>query len=82
MQLTDHYDNEFVLPFYIRELLIEVFVTAKKESHNSAKATKASIENIISFYLCYFVIISAHSTCKRIDNYRGTKLALIKFQLR
>ena len=41
----------------------------------TATATKTLLENITSFYLCYFMIISTHLTCTKTANYPGTKLA-------
>ena len=54
-------------------------VTAGK-SHKGAKATttatatKTSPENISSFHLCYFAIISTCSTFTKMANYPGTKM--------
>ena len=44
-------------------------------------ATKTSLENITSFHLCFFAVISTHPTCTKTANYPGTKLG-VAFKLR
>ena len=46
----------------------------------TATPTKTSFKNIISFYLCYFAIISTRSTCTKTANYPGTKLLGMAFK--
>ena len=43
---------------------------------------KTSPENISLFYLCYFAIISNHSTFTKMANYLGTKLVGVAYKLR
>ena len=47
-----------------------------------ATAMKTSPENITLFHLCYFAIISTHSTSTEMANYPGTKLVGVAFKLR
>ena len=47
-----------------------------------ATATKTLLENVTSFYLCYFVNISTRPTCTKTVNYKGTKLVDMAFKLR
>ena len=53
-----------------------------KELHCSVTETKTLLENMASFYLCYFAIISTYSTYTKTANYPGTKLVGVVFELR
>ena len=48
----------------------------------TATATKTSPGTITLFHLCYFAIISTHSTSTEMANYPGTKLVGVAFKLR
>ena len=43
--------------------------------------TETSLGNITAFHLCYFAIISSHSTCSKTANHPGTKLVDEAFEL-
>ena len=47
----------------------------------TATASKTLLENITSFYLCSFAIISTHSTCIKTATYPGTKLEGVELEL-
>ena len=47
-----------------------------------ATATKTSLEHIASFELCYFAIVSTHSTSTKLANNPGSKLVGVAFELR
>ena len=50
---------------------------------NDDKKENVTLKSDITlFHLCYFAIISTHSTCKKTANYPGTKLIGVAFELR
>ena len=53
-----------------------------REATTTAMAMKTSPENISLFHLCYFMIISTHSTFTKMANYPGTKLVGVVYKLR
>ena len=61
---------------------LEISDSRELTATTTATSTKTLLENITSFHLCYFAIISTPPTCTKTANYPGTKLVGVSFELR